>query len=169
MLGGIDQESSADAAVVFDGLQEFLLVLFAHAREFADLAFAGELFYAVEVADLVGAPDQSDGFWAEALNFQEFEHGGAVFFQQLGVDFDGSLVKKMLEVGEHALADAGDGEQFFGILDQVGDLVRQSLDGLGGVAVGADAEGILAVDFEQVGGFVENSGDGFVVHGRELL
>jgi hypothetical protein len=41
------------------------------------------------------------------------------------------------------------------------------LDGLRGVAVGADAEGILAVDFEQVGGFVENRGDGFVVH-RQL-
>jgi hypothetical protein len=40
------------------------------------------------------------------------------------------------------------------------------LDGFSGVAVRADAEGILAVDFEQVGGFVENAGDGFVVHSR---
>ena len=40
------------------------------------------------------------------------------------------------------------------------------LDGFGGVAVGADAERILPVDFEQVGGLVENAGDGFVVHGK---
>ncbi len=33
-----------------------------------------------------------------------------------------------------------------------------------GVAIGAHAEGILAVDFEQIGGFVEKAGDGFVVH-----
>ena len=46
------------------------------------------------------------------------------------------------------------------------DLLRVILDGLRGVAVGADAERILPVDFEQVGGFVENVGDGLVVHGN---
>ena len=51
----------------------------------------------------------------------------------------------------------------------VGDLLRVILDGLRGVAVGADAEGILPVDFEQVGGFVENVGDGLVVHGQVRL
>ena len=48
------------------------------------------------------------------------------------------------------------------------DLLRMVLDRLRGVAVGADAEGILAVDFEQVGGLVENVGDGLVVHGRGI-
>jgi hypothetical protein len=38
------------------------------------------------------------------------------------------------------------------------------LDGLRGIAVGANAEGVLAVDLEQVGGLVENVGDGLVVH-----
>ena len=58
----------------------------------------------------------------------------------------------------------GMAEHFLGFTDQVGDLLSLGLDGFGGVAVRADAEGILAVDFEQVGGFVENAGDGFVVH-----
>jgi hypothetical protein len=39
-----------------------------------------------------------------------------------------------------------------------------SLDGLRGVAVGTDAERVLAVDLEQVGGFIETVGDGLVVH-----
>ncbi len=46
-----------------------------------------------------------------------------------------------------------------------GELGGLLLDGLGGAAVGADAEGVLAVDFEQGGGFVEEAGDGDVVHG----
>jgi len=36
---------------------------------------------------------------------------------------------------------------------------------LGGIAVGADAERICCVNFEQIGGFIEDRGDGFVVHG----
>ena len=51
-----------------------------------------------------------------------------------------------------------------GIADDVFDLVRVVLDGLRGVAIGADAEGILSVDFEQVGGFEENVGDSLIVH-----
>jgi hypothetical protein len=39
---------------------------------------------------------------------------------------------------------------------------------LGCVAVGADAEGILRIDFEQVRGFVENVGDRLVVHGIKI-
>ena len=142
----------------------FCFVLFAHARQFADFAFAGEFLYAIEIADLVGAPDEGDGLGPEALNLEQFEHGGTVFLEQLGVDLDVALLKKVLQVGEHAFADAGDGEQLFGLGDQVGDLLRHGLDGLGGVAVGADAEGILAVDFEQVGGLVEDAGDGLVIH-----
>ncbi len=166
LLGRVEQESAADAAIVFDGLQQLLFVLFAHARQFADFAFAGQLFDAIEIADLVGAPDQGDGLGPEALNLEQFEHGGTVFLQQFGMDLDCALLKKMLQVGEHALADAGDCQQLFGFGDQIGNLLGQRLDRLGGIAVGTNAEGILAVDFEQVGGFVENSSDGFVVHKR---
>src|ERR1035437_1060064 len=38
------------------------------------------------------------------------------------------------------------------------------LDGLRGVAVRADTERVLPINFEQVGSFVENVGDGLVVH-----
>jgi hypothetical protein len=38
------------------------------------------------------------------------------------------------------------------------------LDGLCGVAIGADAEGILPVDFEQVGSLVEDVRDSLVIH-----
>ena len=88
LLGRVEQKPSADAAIVFDRLQQLLFMLFAHARQFANLSFARQLFDAIEIADLVGAPDQGDRLRAEALNLEQFEHRRAILFQQLGVDFD---------------------------------------------------------------------------------
>jgi hypothetical protein len=38
------------------------------------------------------------------------------------------------------------------------------LYGFGGAAVGADAEGIGCINFEQIGGFSEQASEGDVVH-----
>ena len=65
---------------------------------------------------------------------------------------------------EHTLADAGNGEHLLGLADDVFDLLGVILDGLRGVAVGANAEGVLAVDLEQVGGFVKNIRESLVIH-----
>ena len=163
-FGRVEQESSGDAAVVFDGLEQFELVLFAHARQRANLAFARQLLHAFEIADLIGAPDQGNRFRTQALNLEQFEHRGAIFLQQFGVGFDAAIFEEHLQIGQHALADALDCEKFFRLRDQVGNLLRQRLDGFGGVAIGAHAKRVLPVDLEQIGSFVEKSGDGFVVH-----
>ena len=165
-FGGVEEEASGDAAIVLDGFEQFLLVLLAHAGQTANLAFLGQLLYAFGIADVIGAPDQGDGLRAEALNLQQVEHRGVIFLEQLGVQREPAFFKHFLQVQQHSLADAGDGENFLGFADQVCNLLRQGFDGFCGVAVGADAEGILAVDFEQVGGFVEDAGDGFVVHAK---
>src|SRR5208282_6269697 len=47
-------------------------------------------------------------------------------------------------------------------------LLGQIFYSLRGVAVGTDAKRICGVDFEQIGGLVENGGDGFVVHELRL-
>jgi hypothetical protein len=98
------------------------------------------------------------------LNLEQVEHRGVVFLEHLGVQGKPALFEHFLQVQEHSLADTGDCENFLRIADQVCDLLREGFDGLGRVAVGTDAEGILPVDFEQVGGFVEDAGDGLVVH-----
>ncbi len=87
-----------------------------------------------------------------------------VLLEQFRVQRKLALFEHFLQVYQHAFADAGDGEHFLGFVDQVGNLLGLGLDGFGGVAVGANAKGILAVDFEQIGGFVEYAGDGFVIH-----
>src|SRR5580704_7216747 len=90
-----------------------------------------------------------------------------VFLEQLGVDREAPALKNLLKVGQHALANAGDEEDFFGVGNQVSDTLRKVLDGLSGIAVRADAEGILAIDFEQVSSFVQQVRDGLVVHGQK--
>jgi hypothetical protein len=103
------------------------------------------------------------------LNLQQAEHRRVILLEHLGVQGKPAFFEHFLQVRQHSLANARDGEDFLGFADQVCDLLGKGFDGLGGIAVGADAEGILAVDFEQVGGFVENAGDGFVVHAESKI
>ena len=82
-VGFVEQEAAGDAAIILDRLQDFLLALFAQARQLAQLAFARQFLHAGEVADLEGAPQQRDGLGAESLDLQQLQHRGPVFLQQL--------------------------------------------------------------------------------------
>ena len=74
------------------------------------------------------------------------------------------LLGDFLQVYQHALADAGNLQQLLGFADKFGDLLGQVLDRLRRVAIGTDAERILAINLEQVGSLVEQTSDSFVVH-----
>ncbi len=69
-FGRIEQEPSSDAPIVLDGLEEFLFLFFAHAREFANLSFAREFGHSLNIAYLIGAPDQRDSFRSQPLYLQ---------------------------------------------------------------------------------------------------
>ena len=163
-VGFVEQEAPGDAAIIFNRLQDFLLALFAQARQLAQLAFARQLLHAGEIAHLEGAPQQRDGLRAESLDLQQLQHRGPVLLQQLLVRPELAAAAQLLDVGRHALADAGNLQQLLGFVDQCRDLLRQSFDGLGGAAIGADAERVVAVDLHEIGGFVKDVGDGLVVH-----
>src|SRR5579864_1925968 len=85
-LGCVDEEAAADATIVFDGFEEFGLVLLAHAGKFADFSFARKFLDTIDVAYLVGAPDQGDGLWAEALNLEQLQHRGVILRKQFGLN-----------------------------------------------------------------------------------
>ena len=87
-----------------------------------------------------------------------------VFLQQLDVSSKATLLEEFLQVVEHAFANTGNLKNLLGVRDQVGDALRQVFDGLRGVPIGANAERILPIDFEQVGSFVQQVGDGLVIH-----
>src|SRR5208283_1408942 len=64
----------------------------------------------------------------------------------------------------HALADAVDLEQPLRVGSRLHQVHRGLLGGLGGAAEAADAKAVGAVDLHEIGGLVEEAGDGFVVH-----
>src|SRR5271155_1569217 len=165
LFGGVEQESSPDAAIVFDRLEQLQFVFFAHARQRADLAFARQFLHALQIADLVGTPDQGNRLWSQPLNLEELKHRRTVFLQQLGVRFDTAIVEKHLQIGQHSFAYTLDCENLLRLVDQVGYLLRQRFNGLCRVAVGANTKRILTVDLQQIGSLVEKSGDSLVVHG----
>ena len=111
--------------------------------------------------------EHRDGLGAHAGQAQQLQHGGLVPREQLFAQRHGAGGDQVADVGGHAFADAGDGEQGLGVgvgRVSVRELRGLLLDGLGGAAVGAHAEGVGAVDLEQRGGFVQQAGEGDVVH-----
>ena len=74
-------------------------------------------------------------------------------------------LRQFLDISRHALADTGDLEKLFDVFAQLGYLTRMTLESFGRATVGADTKRVVAVDLHEIGGFVEDGGDGFVVHG----
>ena len=74
------------------------------------------------------------------------------------------FLQDLPQVRGHALADAGNCQQLLGIVDQFGDLPRQSLNGFGGIAVGTYAKRIFARDLHQIGSLDQDIGDALVIH-----
>src|SRR5579859_1479313 len=68
-----------------------------------------------------------------------------------------------------ALADPRNGQQLLLVANQAGDGLAQRFDGLGRAPVRANAERVVASDLHEIGGFVEDGGNGFVVQGSLRL
>ena len=68
--------------------------------------------------------------------------------------------------GGEILADARQPRQILAFFQQRARRLRQLAQRAGGVAVGADAEGVGALNFQPVGDFLENGGDVGVVDGH---
>ncbi len=155
--------------VIFDGLDQLEFVLLAHAGEFTNFSGARELLHSVHIGNLVGAPNQRNCFRSQTLDLEQLEHRRVIFFQKLGVQREAAFFEQFLQIVQHAFTDSGNGEHFLGIRDEVAHALRDILDGLGRVAVRTNAERVLAVDFEKVGGLVKQVGDGFVIHGKKQI
>ena len=111
--GLIDAEAAGVAAMVLDAFEELVGELLAHAGHFEQVAGLGGGFELVDVGDLERGPEQGDGLGAHAGEAEEFEHGGAVFGEELGAQRQGAGGDEVADVLRHGFADAGDGEEFF--------------------------------------------------------
>ena len=116
LLGLVDAEATGVFAVVLDAFEELGYEFLAHAWELGELAGFGGGFERVDVADLAGGPYQGDSFGAHAREAKEVEHGGFVFLQELFAEGHGAGGDEGADVGGHAFADSGDGEESFGML-----------------------------------------------------
>src|SRR5690606_11348639 len=73
------------------------------------------------------------------------------------------------DVAGHVLADVGETGEVGVLADEAGEGLRVALDELRGAAVGAHAEGVRALDVEQVGDLVQRACDVDVLHAPSRL
>ena len=165
-VGFIQQKPPRDAAIILDCFEDFLLALLAHARQFAQLAVARQLFHSGEIAYLEGAPQQRDGLRSEPLNLQQLQHAGPVLLQQFLVLRKLAFAAQLLNIRRHSFTDTGNPQQLFRFIQQFRNLLRMSLQGFRRPTIGTDAERVVAIDLHQVGGFVEDVSDSLIVQAQ---
>src|SRR3954464_3056416 len=110
-------EPPRDALVILDAFQDLLLVLLAHPRQGAQLAFRRELRHSIYVAYLERVPDESDGLRPESLDLQQIEHAGTELREQLRVQSQLAFRCDLADVRRHPFPDARDREQLLLVAD----------------------------------------------------
>ena len=164
----INQEPPRNFAVTLNRLQQLLLMLLAHPWQDLNLPLASQLLHAVHVRHLVSAPDQGNRLRPQALNLQQIQHRRLVLRQHLRMNANRPRRKKLLQVRQHPSTDAGNFQKLFRFLNQIANLLGQRLNRLGGAAVRPDPEHVLAVNFQQVRRFVQQTCNCFIFHGIPL-
>ena len=166
-LGGVGDIAEAElagvAAHVRDAFEDVCGGLFAEAGEVCDRAvLAGALKIRYRV-DLQSIPKDFDFFRSEALDLEKRENiwrkllAEVVVVVEAGVseelsDFFAGGLANAIHRGEPVLSDQG--------FEWLGECFQRA----GGVCVGSDFEGILALKFQQAGNIFEDTGDFVFVH-----
>ena len=101
-------------------------------------------------------------------SFRSSSSPDAVFGEEFFAQGQSAGFGDGLEIGGHALADAGNFEQSGGVRRGGRQVYGGLFGGFGGAAVTADAKAVAAVDLEQIGGLGKQAGHGGVVHGGRV-
>ncbi len=157
-----EQVPALVALPVLDRLQDLGLLLRAHPRHGADAAGPRRGGQVVEAGDAEGRVEPRHGLRPHALQPQQVEHRGRELFEQGPVVGGGARVGELANPGGQVLADAGDRAQLG--VGHPCDRVAGRRHGVGGGAVGADLERVLALDLEQIGDLAEHLRDRAVIH-----
>ena len=145
-LSNIQQKAPSNSPIIFNRLQQFLLVLLSHARQFAYFSLPRKFLHSLQIANLVRTPNQRHGLRPEPLHLEKFQHRRPIFLQHLGMQRQLSLMQHFIQVGEHALADAGNCQHLLGIFDQIGNLLWERLNSLGRIAIRPDTKRVLPIN-----------------------
>jgi hypothetical protein len=143
-------------------LQNQLFLLRSHSFQLADASIPAGGFELVNTSDAQLRVQLSDRFWADALKVEQVENRRRELVEQFAViarvaalgDFANLQCEIFTDARYGSELVACTGSQPFG---SVGDRV-------GGIAVCADFERVLALDLEQVGDLRKNACDGGIFH-----
>ena len=152
------------ALVIGDAGFQLFKRLLAEAGQGRGAAILKRRFKLLDRPHLQRFPKQRDTFGPHPGQSQQLQHGRLVAREQLFPQRKRAGPLDLLNVGGHALADAGDGEQFFGLVRERAQLDRARFHGFSSAPVRADAERVARSDLEQVRGFVQQGSDLAVLH-----
>ena len=158
-VGG-DGREMASGALFERGetVEDFFLRLGAEAVEGGDFVFLARFFEVGQRGDLEFFVEGFDFFRSEAGDVEEFEEfrgklrAEVVVVRQLSRGHEGG------DFLAQGFADAGDAFQLV-LADEGAKVAFEHFEGAGAVVVGADFEGVLALEFEQEGDALEDFDD----------
>ena len=146
-----------------DALEDVGLGLGLDARQSAELARLGQRLQGGDVADTRFVVEQLRGPGAQTGDVHQLDHAVRDLLVE-GVHVLHPARPQVLAdlVGE-VLADAGDLAQPLLLRDHL-DVLAEAFETLAGATVGADAEGIVSADLQEIGHPIEETGDLDVLH-----
>ncbi len=168
LVGGVKMKSPRRFLEHLDGAQDVLLGFLAETSQVPQLRVTGELFHLPDRARLERLPEQRHFLRAERLQGEKIEQRVRVFLQQLLPEAVVALGEDLLDVFGHAVADAGQFGELFGVLGELFDRLGEAGDQLGGALVAAVAANLRAIYLQQLRRLAEDAGDFTVVHGNGL-
>ena len=158
------QQLALALAGKFQGFQDAFLGLFAEALELAHLVGFGGFAQLLGAFDAQLAPQAADFLGANAFDAQHLDHAGRRDVEQALQVGEGAGVEQLGYFGGGGFAQAG-------AVGQAGALhfrhrKAQGVEGGGRAFDGADFERVFVVQLHELGGQLEGTGEGAVIHGR---
>ncbi len=164
-LGEAQQESAGTLPVVRNRPQNLFFQFRAHPGQLAKFLFAAEAFEVIDRRAAVSLEQKANAFWTKPLNLQKFQGAGRVFFKHFVAALKTASLLDLGQDGGDSFTDPRDiGDLALRVSDDGRDRFRIRFDRSRRIAIGADAEGILARNLHQISSFVKQACNGAVFH-----
>ena len=131
----------------------------------AELLLAAQLLQLIDPAAAVVLVNERDALGPQPLDLEQLQRAGGELLQQLIAPLAGAAREDLADGPGQTFADAGDLRDLAGGIPQhILHAFGVAFNGAGAVAVTADAEGVLAGDFHEIGRLPEHARYLFVFH-----
>ena len=167
VVGDRQQMPAGMTLPLFDRFQDQRFFLGAHPLDGSNAAVERGALQIVECLDAELTMQHRDRLRADTLEPHHFENRWREFAQQIAMKLGVACRRDLADLAGEVFPDTRDlSERRF---IERGQVVRVIAGDVGDVAVRPDLEGVVALDFEEVGDFPEDVGDGGVIQPEDLL